>query len=1370
MPRKRGIPPPDPLEGSPRAGSAVAEASAFPVVGIGASAGGLEAFRSLLAELPATTGMAFVVVQHLSPERPSMLTEALGRLTPMPVVEVTEGMPLVPDRVHVMAANTEVSVKGGALHLVPRPSTRGVRFPVDGLFSSLAAELHSRAIGIVLSGTGSDGTDGLKAIKEGGGITFAQDPASAQFGGMPESASDAGVVDFVLPPERIAAELLRLSGHPYVVERAGADAVSAAGVGIDRALSLVRGHSGIDFSTYKPSTLARRIARRMALRQVPDLHEYERILEKEPVEARALSHDFLIHVTGFFRDREAFEALAQRVFPDVAKSKPRGAPLRVWVPGCSTGEEAYTFAITLVESLRDARPDLEVQIFASDLSERAIDVARAGLYPESAVSDLGPERVQRFFTHSGQGYQVARNIRDLCVFVVHDLVRDPPFARLDLISCRNVLIYFGADLQQRLMQAFHSCLNRPGYLMLGRSETVVAARDLFTPVVPEHRIFAKTGEGRRVSFPLAPGRAGHGLAGAPAPSAGARPAAEAQRQADHLLLARFAPPGVVVNERMEIIQFRGRTGDFLEPPPGQPQANLLKMVREGLHAELRKAVNEAKQRGATVRAAGLRVAPGDPRQVSMEVIPLLGVHDAEERYFLVLFQEVASPAAAPAAPRESEGRVAGAVEQEYQGVKQELAATKQYLESLVEQHRASDDEFATVNEELIAANEELQSTNEELESAKEELQSANEELTTLNEELRNRNAELDRVANDLTNVLDAVEVPVVIVDAERRIRRFSPGKLGLLNMIPSDAGRPIDQIKLDVEIPDLDGRVAEVIARGQAHEWEIQDRAGHWFRMQIRPYRAADRQLDGALLAFVDIHVLKLALAEAEHARDYARSIVESAQVPLVVIDGDLRVVSVNPALGEMLGSRSRLAPGDEIFAAHEGIWNVGRLRHLAEQARTSVAHPASIELEVDLPGLGKRILSVTARRITWPGGIPMVLLAFEDLTDRRRIEAERAARVSAEEANRAKDFFLATLSHELRTPLSTILIQSQVLGRVAASDPRVDHATAAIQRAVMIQTRVVEDLLDVSRIVAGKLRLDQRVVDLCDIAQEAVDLARSAASSKSVQLVAAVGSSGTRVYGDPARLLQVLSNLVGNAVKFTPPGGKVSVSLERSDGTATISVTDTGVGIRPEFLPQVFNRFSQANSTSTRPQSGLGLGLAIVRHLVELHGGSVGAESRGEGQGATFWVRLPIIQGAGLEVARDRRVPSANVTGVRVLVVDDDEDTRESILTLLAQRGAVPRGARSAAEALDVFAEFDPDVLLSDIAMPDEDGFSLIAKVRALPPERGGRVPAAALTALAGLDDRDRALAAGFQEHIPKPVDVHDLLRSIARLASSPP
>ncbi len=562
-------------------------------------------------------------------------------------------------------------------------------------------------------------------------------------------------------------------------------------------------------------------------------------------------------------------------------------------------------------------------------------------------------------------------------------------------------------------------------------------------------------------------------------------------------------------------------------------------------------------------------------------------------------------------------------------------------------------------------------------------------------------------------------------------------------------------------------RMSEVIASREAREWEVQDRAGRWLRMRILPYRTAAEQPEGAILSLVDVDVLKRALRDAEEARDYASAIVETVQVPMVVVAGDLRVVSTNPAFAGMLGPRSGPAEGDDLFSAWGGVLKVDGLRRLVEQPREGAAPPSNVELDLDLPGMGKRTLSVAARRITWRSSDSMILLTFADLTDLRRVEAERAARATAEAANRTKDLFLATLSHELRTPLSTILMQAQLLRRLEGRDPRVERSSAAIERAGNVQARLIEDLLDVSRIVSGKLRLDQYVIDVADFIHGALELARGAAEAKSIQLDAPVDGPATRVYGDPARLQQALTNLLTNAIKFTPRGGKVSVSLSRSGGAVTVSVHDTGIGVSPEFLPKLFDRFTQANSSASRIHGGLGLGLALVKHLVELHGGSVGAESPGEGQGATFWMKLPAIQASGDEAPRARDRP-VDVAGVRVLVVEDDAGTRESLVAVLERGGAAVRSASSVGEALAVLGEFQPDVLLSDVAMPGEDGLGLIAKVRALTPEQGGLVPAAALTALAGLDDRDRFLKAGFQAHIAKPVDVDDLLRWVARLASS--
>ena len=1357
----------DPIEVDlPSDRSPAQDSAEFAVVGIGASAGGLDAFRSLFGELPSDTGMAFIVVQHLSPEHPSILAKTLTRFASMPVVEVEDGARIAPNRLYVMPSNAEVLVADGVLRLVPRPASPGGRLPIDGLFRSLAAELRSRAIGVVLSGTGEDGTAGLKDIKAEGGITFAQNPASAQFSGMPTNASAAGVVDRVLSPEQIAAELTRLSRHPYVVEREAAEgqpSLQSRDQTI-RILALVRRQSGADFSKYKTSTVGRRIARRMALHRIGSLGEYGDFVEKQPGEAKALSEDLLIHVTGFFRDPEVFDALKRTVFPSLLAQKREG-PIRMWVPGCSSGEEVYSLAMCLLEHLGEQSREVEFQIFGSDLSERAIERARGGLYPESELHEIGADRLERFFTRAGEDLRIAKSIRERCVFVVHDVTRDPPFAKLDLISCRNVLIYFGDDLHQRLLSMFNYCLNRPGFLLLGRSEAVTSAQDLFQAVDLEHRIFTRTGEGRRFSFPLTIAhRAGPAPLGASRQLS--RSTAEAQRQADQLLLARFAPPGVLVNDRLEVVHFRGRTGEFLEQPSGQPQSNLLKMAGGSLLANLQQALTEARERGVAVRRDDVQVIRGDRTQtIAVEVLPLVAGRE-DDRHFLVLFHDDAAvPAVLPRLGLDASDPVG-----EARRLGEELAATKLYLESVVEQHQTSDDEFATVNEELIAANEELQSTNEELESAKEELQSANEELTTLNDELRDRNSELDRVANDLSNVLEAANIPIVIVDAERRIRRFTPDARGLFTLIPSDLGRPLDDIKRDFEAPDLDRRIAEVMRRMEPLEWEIQDKSGRWFRLQIRPYHAGERGLDGAVLSFTDVDVLKQAVRGAEIARDYARAIVESVQVPLLVIDERHRVVSANPAFVRALGGGAPVHPGDDVFASFRGAFDVVDLREAIEEALAGGRPSPSVELPPDVPGLRGRTFMVTVRA-TSPGGSPMVLLAFEDLTEQRRFEEERTARAAAEGANRTKDLFLATLSHELRTPLSTILIQAQVLRRVARVDPKVESASAAIYRAATLQRRLIDDLLDVSRIVSGKLGLDRHVVDLGAIVEGAVEEARASADVKGIVLSSTIEPELTAAYADPARMQQAVSNLLTNAIKFTARGGIVSVTLERAGEAGRVTVRDTGIGIRRDFLPLLFTRFTQADSSATRTYSGLGLGLAIVKHIVDLHGGSVGADSAGEGLGATFWVTIPLVQPPAARQATPPPVsPRAEIAGLRVLLVEDDEGTRECVCEVLSAAGAEVRGVGSAAEAVDGLAKFKPDVLLSDLAMPIQDGFGLIAQVRSLPDEHGGRIPAAALSALAGVDDRQRALDAGFQMHVTKPVDIDDLLSAVARLAAMRP
>jgi two-component system CheB/CheR fusion protein len=822
----------------------------------------------------------------------------------------------------------------------------------------------------------------------------------------------------------------------------------------------------------------------------------------------------------------------------------------------------------------------------------------------------------------------------------------------------------------------------------------------------------------------------------------------------------------IVDGRLEVVQFRGRTGPFLEPPHGRPQANLLAMAREGLAGPLGQALEEARARRSTVRAEGVRVRQeGRIATVNLRVVPLPDLEGREPGYHLVLFEDASAPASGPAPVAEPGDR-----DRENVALRHELSGTRQYLQTLVESPQETSDELGAANEELTATNEELQSTNEELQSAKEELQATNEELTTVNDELRHRNQELDQVASDLINVLESVGIPLVIVDAARKVRRFTPTARDFLNLIPSDVNRPLDDLKLNIAVPDLDARLGRVLATGAAGDWEVQDGAGRWHRMQIHPYRSSAGRVDGAIVSLIDIDALKHAVGEAERARDFVAAVLETASVPLLVLDAELRVVSANHAFEEAYGPAAAEVP----FLAHgAGAWDTPEVRGLLAAVARTDGGVAPVEIERDLPGHGRKSVLITAASIVWYGGSSAILLGLEDVTERRRLERERAllleseqaARVEAERANAAKDLFLATLSHELRSPLSVVLLQAQLLERL--DDERVKRGGRSIARAVRLQQGLIGDLLDVSRIAAGKLLLDVHPLDLGHVVRDAVEGIGGAAAARSIRLETELTDEVLPVSGDAARLQQVVTNLLTNAVKFTPTGGRVSVQLARAADAAVVTVSDSGSGIKPDFLPHLFETFSQADASAARKHGGLGLGLAIVRHLVEMHGGTVRAESPGEGGGATFTVTVPLLLGGGDAVLPARGRAAATVAGLRVLVVDDDDDTRDALTEMLTGFGAEVRAVSSAAEGLRAVQEDPPQVLLCDLAMPGEDGFSLIAKIRALPAERGGRVPAVALTALAGEHERRRALLAGFDRHLANPIEVTRLTVAVSELAA---
>jgi len=840
----------------------------FPVVAVGASAGGLEACTALLKSLPTNLGMAFIFIPHLDPSRSSAFPEILARSTSMKVVEVEDGTVVSPNSVYVIPRNCDMRIQHGALRITHREEPRPVNTTIDTFMRSVALDQGNNAIGIILSGTASDGTSGLAAIKGEGGITFAQDE-SAKYDGMPASAIASGCVDLVLPPEDIGKELERIAHHPYVrgvpieVEQVG-ETVEAQ---MAQIFAMLRRATRVDFSEYKPPTIGRRVARRMALHKIEKLRDYVALLQRNRNEVMALYQDLLINVTSFFRDAEAFESLKAVVYPELVKLRAHHGttPIRIWVPGCSTGEEPYSHAISLLEFLGEERTELPIQIFGTDLSDSAIQRARAGLYKDTIQADVSPVRLRRFFHKVDSGYQISKTIRDLCIFSTQNVFSDPPFSRIDLVSCRNVMIYLSHSLQRRVIPIFHYALNPSGFLMIGNTEGLLGSgAELFDMADKKQKIYRKKSVPTPVTFGFSvhatePQHEGAPLGQTTKVAEAARAPLDLQREADRLLLARYAPPSVAVNDQLEIIQIKGRTGPYLELPAGKASLNLLKMARPGLLFELQNAIEEARKSGVDAVRPNIQVeGNGSTKATTIRVTPFrTPVQDKAS--FLVAFEAPTgsdtSTADETVASPLSEDERTGKDKQIAQ-LKQELAATKEYLQSIIEALESANEELQSANEEIQSGNEELQSTNEELQTSKEELESANEELHTVNEEMQHRNDMLTQLNNDLNNLLNSVNLPMVMVGPDLSIRRYTPQAARVLGLTATDVGRPITRLKLKIEIANLEKMMLDVIAEVRAQQYRVKDSEGEWCDLRLTPYRTSDNRIDGVVLSVLSFEKL----------------------------------------------------------------------------------------------------------------------------------------------------------------------------------------------------------------------------------------------------------------------------------------------------------------------------------------------------------------------------------------------------------------------------------------------------------------------------------------------------------------------------------
>jgi two-component system CheB/CheR fusion protein len=955
------------------------------MVGIGASAGGLEAFVELLRALPATTGMAFVLVQHLEPNYASQLAEILSRSTEMPVVNAEDGKQVEANHVYVIPPNTMMTIETGVLHLAPRSESSKPHYPIDLFLESLAADQGVDAIGVILSGTASDGTQGIQAVKARLGMTFCQDEGSAKYGSMPHSAIATGAVDFVLPPAKIAEELARIDSHFYLtapLEQLDYSTANGERNGeLQEVLDRLRNATKVDFTHYKQSTILRRIGRRMVVHHLSDLREYAEYLDRNPGEVHDLYRDVLISVTSFFREPAVFDALRSAI-PEYLQTRANNEPFRVWVPGCATGEEAYSLAILIFEILETLRKNFPIQVFGTDISESGIDRSRSGVYPEKTTADISPERLQRFFSRTDSGYRIKQQMRDSCVFARHDLTSDPPFSQMDLVSCRNVFIYLSSRLQQRVLPDLHYSLKPGGLLVLGNAETVGSQSNLFGVVDNDNKIYIRRPVPARLSMDLRFSDVSEQktLAGS-GPRLPLRVPAlmDVESRAARILRDLYAPPGVLINDDLQVLHFHGQTDFYLDQVPGEANLNLLRLAKEDLVYPLRKAVGTALSQKQPVHETGIQVRhDGHTRQIKLSVIPVSN----ETRFALVLFEQDSQYDGSVSAPSQEQEPTAAGLQ--LGNAQRELAQTRDYLRKVIEQHEATTEELRATNEEARSANEELRSTNEELRTAKEQLQSSNEELTTVNDELKYRNDELALASNDLSNILNAATIPIIMIGMDLRLRRFTPAAGRLLALVANDVGRLVTEIHYPFRLPYLRDMLVETLQTLNVQQRRAQDNHGRWHEIFVRPYRTMDDKIEGAVITFIDVDDVTRALKQAEHAREFEQGIVETVQHPLLVLDADLKVVRATKAFYSTFLVKAEETLGQTIDDLGNGQWKILELRRLLKQALVRDVPFRDLEITYDFPHIGTRTMRLNARRISDVEDNYSVLLAIEDITERR--------------------------------------------------------------------------------------------------------------------------------------------------------------------------------------------------------------------------------------------------------------------------------------------------------------------------------------------------------------------------------------------------
>ncbi|HUJ63442.1 MAG TPA: chemotaxis protein CheB [Kofleriaceae bacterium] len=1307
---------------------------------IGASAGGLESLEQLFRALPSNTGLAFVVIQHLSPDFRSLMDELIARHSDMPVVLAENGMPVEPNHIYLMPPRKEMIIRERCLWLTDKePHTFSL--PIDAFFRSLAQDVGPQGVAIVLSGSGSDGSRGLVEVKRAGGLVLAESATTAKFDGMPLAAAATGAVDHSYPP----ADLARLLCGLPPLESAEPSQALSEDPAMDAVLRLLRDNFGIDFSLYKITTVGRRVQRRVELLNLPGLSDYVDHIVVEPDELNKLYQDLLIGVTQFFRDPEAFEALEREVIPSLLDQVKPDDELRVWVAGCATGEEAYSLAMLLWEAFLARDRPLRLKILATDVHQRSLDFASAGVYAEEQLARVSPARLERFFVKRAGGYQISTELRQLIVFARHNVTKDPPFTRMHLITCRNMLIYLQPQAQRSVLSLFHFGLLPGGVLFLGASETPGALAEEFA-VIDEHwKVYRKRRDVHllnQVRLPLLRTPRGRTVAPIDLPRT---PSVDPLVLATYdQLLDKFMPPGLLVDESGGLIDAFGGAEKLLRFRRRRPTSNVLELLGDELRAVIGGAIQRAIKDRREVSYSGVRI-PDDDRRRIVTVEPLVhprtGASNLLITFRAMTVDEAAEPDQAPAP-------MSAASLERMSTLESELAYTRETLQATIEELETSNEELQATNEELVASNEELQSTNEELHSV-------NEELYTVNAEYQQKIAELKELNSDMAHLLEGTDVGTVFLDRELRIRRFTARIARVFHFQNHDVGRRISDFSHSIERPQLMDDIENALRAGTSFEDEVRDSAGTPYFLRILPYRTLQRAnhaegpINGVVLTLTDVTALDRARTRIEQLS----TIVEWSEDGILGLELDGTITTWNRGAEQCYGYAAREMIGQSAgMLMADAAALPGYLERIAagERVETNDLSRRKDGTTIDV--------SVMISPIFSHGRVTCASAIARDISEPVRIQ-----RALAEEQHKVmgllqrREEFLAMLSHELRNPLAAVVNATAVLDRDDSRECAL-RCRAVIKRQAAHMKGLLDDMLDVSRITTDKFTIQARDMDLRDAIETAMEATAPLYEAREIRLVSELPGHALAVRGDARRLAQVVANLLANAASYSPRRTTVELAVRSGGGSVALHVRDHGEGIDPELQPKIFDLFVQAEQKLDRPRGGLGVGLSLAKTIVELHGGTIDVHSAGHGAGSEFVVTLPCRTGAVEAVPAVR----GDTGACRIVLIDDQEDSREMLRELLESFHHVVYDGADGEHAVRLITEHRPDVAFIDIGLPVMNGFEVAQRIRERPDLRGVRL--VALSGYGTHNDVQAALAAGFDEHVTKPAGFDTLAQVLAR------